>query len=60
MWEKIHKRDNELDIKSYNLYPCFIVGFYEERAILLGRLGRHEQALGIYIHVLHDTKLAEE
>ncbi|KAK3093225.1 hypothetical protein FSP39_012933 [Pinctada imbricata] len=35
-------------------------GFYEERAILLGRLGRHEQALGIYIHVLNDTELAEE
>ncbi|KAK6183438.1 hypothetical protein SNE40_010920 [Patella caerulea] len=35
-------------------------GFYEERAILLGRLGRHEQALGIYIHVLHDTVKAEQ
>ncbi|ESP01601.1 hypothetical protein LOTGIDRAFT_200189, partial [Lottia gigantea] len=34
-------------------------GFYEERAILLGRLGRHEQALGIYIHVLHDPVKAE-
>ncbi|XP_005090680.1 vam6/Vps39-like protein [Aplysia californica] len=35
-------------------------GFFEERAILLGRLGRHEQALNIYIHVLKDTKLAED
>ncbi|KAJ8308553.1 hypothetical protein KUTeg_013427 [Tegillarca granosa] len=35
-------------------------GFYEERAILLGRLGRHEQALGIYVHILHDKELAEE
>ncbi|XP_071079249.1 vam6/Vps39-like protein isoform X1 [Haliotis cracherodii] len=33
--------------------------FYEERAILLGRLGRHEQALGIYIHILKDPRLAE-
>ncbi|GFN97687.1 vam6/vps39-like protein [Plakobranchus ocellatus] len=35
-------------------------GFYEERAILLGRLGRHEQALSIYIHTLNDTRKAEE
>ncbi|KAL3874849.1 hypothetical protein ACJMK2_037811 [Sinanodonta woodiana] len=35
-------------------------GFFEERAILLGRLGRHEQALGIYVHVLKDKRLAEE
>ncbi|XP_033637094.1 vam6/Vps39-like protein isoform X1 [Asterias rubens] len=35
-------------------------GFYEERALLLGRLGRHEQALAIYAHILKDTKRAEE
>ncbi|GFS19211.1 vam6/Vps39-like protein [Elysia marginata] len=35
-------------------------GFYEERAILLGRLGRHEQALSIYIHTLNNTRMAEE
>ncbi|XP_022091314.1 vam6/Vps39-like protein [Acanthaster planci] len=35
-------------------------GFYEERALLLGRLGRHEQALAIYAHVLKDTRRAEE
>lgn len=34
--------------------------FYEERAILLGRLGRHEQALAIYVHVLDDQRSAEE
>ncbi|XP_043220624.1 vam6/Vps39-like protein [Amphibalanus amphitrite] len=28
--------------------------FFEERAILLGRLGRHEQALTIYVHILRD------
>ncbi|XP_011445059.3 vam6/Vps39-like protein [Magallana gigas] len=42
------------------LLTRFPLGFYEERAILLGRLGRHEQALGIYVHVLHDDRLAEE
>ncbi len=36
------------------------LGFFEERAILLGRLGRHEQALAIYVYVLHDNKMAEE
>nr|CAG4640626.1 EOG090X0131 [Eulimnadia texana] len=28
--------------------------FFEERAILLGKLGRHEQALSIYVHILKD------
>jgi len=35
-------------------------GFYEERAILLGKQGRHEEALAIYVHVLHDNRMAEE
>ncbi|XP_059173340.1 vam6/Vps39-like protein [Physella acuta] len=35
-------------------------GFHEERAILLGRLGRHEQALSIYIHTLKDIGRAKE
>ncbi|CAH1791977.1 unnamed protein product [Owenia fusiformis] len=34
--------------------------FFEERAILLGRLGRHEQALAIYVHILHDNSLAKQ
>lgn len=37
-----------------------VTGFHEERAILLGRLGRHEQALTIYIHILKDNHLAEQ
>ena len=37
----------------------FVSGFFEERAILLGRLGRHEQALAIYVHVLKDFDMAE-
>ena len=32
--------------------------FFEERAILLGRLGRHEQALTIYVHILRDPEKA--
>jgi hypothetical protein len=37
-----------------------IDGLYEERAMLLGRIGRHDQALSIYAHKLHDPKKAEE
>uniref|UniRef100_A0A8L0DPN9 VPS39 subunit of HOPS complex n=1 Tax=Oncorhynchus mykiss TaxID=8022 RepID=A0A8L0DPN9_ONCMY len=35
-------------------------GLLEERAVLLGRMGKHEQALYIYVHVLKDTHMAEE
>jgi len=35
-------------------------GFCEERAILLGKQGQHEEALAIYVHVLHDNRMAEE
>lgn len=35
-------------------------GFFEERAILLGKLGRHEQALSIYVHILKDNKMAQQ
>lgn len=33
---------------------------FEERAILLGRMGKHEEALGIYVYILDDLKCAEE
>jgi hypothetical protein len=33
---------------------------YEARAILLGRLGRHDQALESYVYRLHDYIKAEE
>ncbi|XP_060790315.1 vam6/Vps39-like protein isoform X2 [Neoarius graeffei] len=35
-------------------------GLLEERALLLGRMGKHEQALFIYVHILKDTYMAEE
>ncbi|XP_041353642.1 vam6/Vps39-like protein [Gigantopelta aegis] len=34
--------------------------FFVERATLLGRLGRHEHALGIYVHILQDPELAKD
>lgn len=37
-----------------------LLGLLEERALLLGRMGKHEQALFIYVHVLKDTNMAEK
>lgn len=33
---------------------------FEARAILLGRLGRHDQALELYVYRMHDYRKAEE
>jgi tetratricopeptide (TPR) repeat protein len=33
---------------------------FEERAILLSRIGRHDQALAIYAHKLEDAEMAEK
>ena len=33
---------------------------FEERALLLSRLGRHEVALAIYAHILKEPEKAEE
>lgn len=35
-------------------------GLYEERAIVLGKIGQHEEALGIFVYVLNNSKRAEE
>ncbi len=35
------------------------VSLEQEQAILLRAVGAHEQALSIYVHHLHDDKLAE-
>ncbi|KAL4237860.1 Vam6/Vps39-like protein [Mactra antiquata] len=52
---------DSLYYKAEQLLPRFpLDGFFEERAILLGRLGRHEQALGLYVIVLKDSNLAEK
>jgi len=36
------------------------IGFFEERAIVLGKLGRHEQVLSMYVTVLHNIDRAIE
>ncbi len=44
------------------LYPTAIniVDLYEERALLMSRLGEHEEALSIYAHKLKDVDMAEK
>ena len=39
---------------------CGASDLFEERALLLCRLGRHEVALAIYAHVMKEPKMAEE
>ena len=47
-----------LPLKLIRHFPPDIL--YEERALLLGRCGRHEEALAIYIYILKDAEMAEE
>ncbi|KAG5857896.1 hypothetical protein ANANG_G00024260 [Anguilla anguilla] len=47
-------------ISDFPLTVARLIRLLEERALLLGRMGKHEQALFIYVHVLKDTRMAEE
>ena len=40
--------------------PFIPADLFEERALLLSRLGRHEVTLTIYAHVLKEPEMAEE
>ncbi|XP_045499853.1 vam6/Vps39-like protein [Colias croceus] len=50
--------------KSFNYTPERVIlhfpndTLFEERAIILGKLGRHEQALAIYVQILGDVERA--
>ena len=44
----------------FSLIFCFFLALYEERAILLGRIARHDRALNIYVHKLNDFEMAEQ
>ena len=35
-------------------------GLFEERAIVLGKMGNHREALMIYVHILNDLEMAEQ
>ena len=49
----------ECSFCRHNISDSFLA-LFEERALLLGRAGRHEDALGIYIYMLGDTNMAEQ
>lgn len=44
---------------SYALSKLSIESYAEERAIVLGKMGRHPEALDIYVNILNDTEKAE-
>ena len=50
--------------KSYNteMLPIYLLhdGLFDERAIVMGEIGNHKEALVIYVHVLQDLQRAEE
>lgn len=35
-------------------------GLFEERAIVLGKMGNHREAVMIYVHILNDLEMAEQ
>ena len=49
----------ECSLCHHNIFDSFLA-LFEERALLLGRAGRHEDALAIYIYMLRDTNMAEQ
>lgn len=63
-----HTRKKLLEFleKSVHYTPDTVLGHFptddllEERAIIIGRLGRHDQALAIYVQVLGDYEKATE
>jgi hypothetical protein len=38
----------------------FVIDLFEERAVLLSRIGQHDQALDIYVYKLKNYSMAEE
>lgn len=54
-----------LELSNHYIPEMLLVHFpydslFEERALLMGKLGKHEQALAIYTHILQDMIKAEE
>jgi len=50
---------NEITMCPPNFF-YFLLDMFEERALILERLGRHDQVLLIYVTVLNDVKKAME
>lgn len=52
--------ENKCSGRADSFILCISLGFEEERAIVLGRLKRFEQAIYIYVHRIKDLEKAEE
>lgn len=52
----------ESDSYSTETLPTYLLhdGLFDERAIVMGKVGNHQEALVIYVHVLQDLQRAEE
>ncbi|CAG2162241.1 unnamed protein product [Oppiella nova] len=53
---------DESDHYSTETLPTYLLndGLFEERAVVMGKIGNHKEALVIYVHMLHDTQRAEQ
>lgn len=49
-----------LDNTNKNIVNWLLLDLFEERAILLSRIGQHDQALDIYVYKLKNYVMAEE
>ncbi|KAI1284984.1 Vam6/Vps39-like protein [Halotydeus destructor] len=49
------------DHYSTEILPSYLLndGLFDERAVVMGKVGSHEEALAIYVHILQDTEKAE-
>lgn len=52
----------ESDHYSSETLPTYLLhdGLFDERAIVMGKVGNHQEALIIYVHILKDLQRAEE
>ncbi|XP_054155821.1 vam6/Vps39-like protein [Oppia nitens] len=59
---KLLKFLEDSDHYSTETLPTYLLndGLFEERAVVMGKIGNHKEALVIYVHVLHDTRRAEQ
>ncbi|CAG2119073.1 unnamed protein product, partial [Medioppia subpectinata] len=53
---------DDSDHYSTETLPTYLLndGLFEERAVVMGKIGNHKEALVIYVHMLHDTQRAEQ
>ena len=59
---KLMKLLRESDHYSTETLPTYLLhdGLFDERAIVMGKIGNHQEALVIYVHILQDLQRAEE